>query len=166
MAGTSARGAEPPVLLRAFHPTDEAGVVAVLDATFHSTWAPQLTPAALEARLRDPPGPRYVRERGAEFVVAVDGDAVVGMVHWDGDFVHALHVRPAAQRRGVGHALLSRAEAAIAAAGHSSARLETDTFNTQSRAFYAARGYREIDSYPDHEWDSGLTTLLLAKALG
>ena len=56
-------------------------------------------------------------------------------------------------------------EAEIAAAGFSAARLETDTFNTRSRAFYAGRGYREGDRYPDKEWDSGLTTLLLVKAL-
>ena len=31
------------------------------------------------------------------------------------------------------------------------------------RAFYAARGYREIDRFPDKEWNSGLITLLLAK---
>lgn len=137
----------------------------MLDATFHSTWAPQLTPAALEKRLREPPALAYVRERGAEFVVAADGEAILGMVHWEGDFVHALHVSPAAQRRGVGRALLSHAETAIAAGGHGSARLETDTFNAQSRAFYAGRGYLEVDSYPDQEWDSGLTTLLLEKAL-
>jgi hypothetical protein len=57
------------------------------------------------------------------------------------------------------------AEAEIARAGHAQARLETDTFNTRSQAFYAARGYVEADRYPDHEWNSGLTTLLLVKPL-
>ena len=36
---------------------------------------------------------------------------------------------------------------------------------SRSRAFYAALGYREIDTYPDQEWESGLTTLLLEKPL-
>ena len=40
-----------------------------------------------------------------------------------------------------------------------------DSFNTRSQAFYAARGYREADRYPDLEWNSGLTTLLLVKPL-
>ena len=44
-------------------------------------------------------------------------------------------------------------------------QLETDTFNLRSQAFYAKRGYQELDRYPDGEWNSGLTTLLLAKRL-
>ena len=43
---------------------------------------------------------------------------------------------------------------------------ETDTFNVRSQAFYAARGYQEARRYPDTEWDSGLTTILLVKSLG
>jgi hypothetical protein len=60
---------------------------------------------------------------------------------------------------------MDRAEAAIAEAGFAAARLETDTFNRRSQAFYAARGYREAGRYPDEEWNSGLTTLLLVKPL-
>ena len=58
------------------------------------------------------------------------------------------------------------AEDGMRAAGFDEARLETDTFNTQSRAFYAKHGYAEVDTYPDEEWDSGFTTVLLVKALG
>lgn len=90
----------------------------------------------------------------------------VGFVDWDGDFVNALHVRAAAARTGVGRLLMDKAEADIAAAGFGAARLETDTFNTGARAFYAARGYVEADRYPDTEWNSGLTTILLMKPLG
>jgi ribosomal protein S18 acetylase RimI-like enzyme len=61
---------------------------------------------------------------------------------------------------------MDHAEAEIARAGFASVRLETDTFNTRSQAFYAARGYREAGRYPDTEWNSGLTTLLLVKPLG
>jgi ribosomal protein S18 acetylase RimI-like enzyme len=97
--------------------------------------------------------------------VAERNGAVVGFAHWEGDFVHALHVHSSAARTGVGAALMDAAEAAVAAAGCASARLETDTFNARSQAFYAARGYREVDRYPDEQWASGLTTLLLVKAL-
>ena len=45
------------------------------------------------------------------------------------------------------------------------ARLETDTFNTQSQGFYLALGYREADRYPDLEWHSGFTTILYVKPL-
>ena len=53
----------------------------------------------------------------------------------------------------------------MVAAGHGEARLETDSVNARSLAFYAGHGYREIDRYPDTEWHSGLTTVLLAKRL-
>lgn len=58
------------------------------------------------------------------------------------------------------------AEAEIRRSGFQCVRLETDTFNTRSRAFYAARGFVETDRYPDLEWSSNLTTVLLEKALG
>lgn len=61
---------------------------------------------------------------------------------------------------------MDHAEAEIAKAGFTAARLETDTFNIQARALYESRGYREADRYPDTEWISGLTTILLVKALG
>ncbi len=60
----------------------------------------------------------------------------MGLVHFEGDFVHALHVRPDQTRTGVGAALMDFAERAMAAAGQTSARLETDTFNARSQAFY------------------------------
>ncbi|KCZ82685.1 hypothetical protein HAD_16527 [Hyphomonas adhaerens MHS-3] len=91
---------------------------------------------------------------------------VAGFVHWRDDFVHALHVHSDYARTGVGTQLMDLAESEIGRAGHATARLETDTFNTRSRAFYAARGFREIDQYPDLEWNSGLTTVLLEKILG
>jgi ribosomal protein S18 acetylase RimI-like enzyme len=92
-------------------------------------------------------------------------EPVVGMVHTLGDFIDALHVAPSQQRRGIGALLLAHAEAHMRAQGHRTARLETDTFNTQSRAFYARHGYAEVAMYPDEEWDSGFTTVLLTKAL-
>jgi ribosomal protein S18 acetylase RimI-like enzyme len=60
---------------------------------------------------------------------------------------------------------MDRAEAEAAEAGFAAIRLETDTFNTAAQAFYRARGYREAGRYPDTEWNSGLTTLLLVKDL-
>lgn len=61
---------------------------------------------------------------------------------------------------------MNLAEAEIAGAGFASARLETDSFNLGAQAFYVARGYVEAGRYPDKEWNSGLTTLLLEKRLG
>jgi ribosomal protein S18 acetylase RimI-like enzyme len=145
---------------------DVAGVIEVLLDTYRRTWRPQLTPGAIERIEREDRVGTYVRTSLPAFQVAVAGRRVVGMIHWRGNFVVALHVHGDVQRRGVGRALLAVAEAAIRSAGHAAARLETDSFNTRSLAFYARHGYREIGRYPDTEWDSGLTTLLLEKALG
>ena len=90
---------------------------------------------------------------------------VVGLLDWRDDFIDALHVSPQHQRLGIGAALLHHAETAIARAGHARIRLETDTFNQQARAFYGKQGYAEVDFYPDEEWHSGFTTVLMSKGL-
>jgi ribosomal protein S18 acetylase RimI-like enzyme len=138
---------------------------AILHDTFNSTWLPELTPAAAQRFLDEDRPAAYVRKRSAEFRVAVHHGQVVGFVDWDADFVNALHVHSSHASRGVGSRLMDVAESEIASAGFPNARLETDTFNSRARAFYAKRGYREVDRYPDLEWSSGLTTLLLVKPL-
>jgi ribosomal protein S18 acetylase RimI-like enzyme len=153
------------VLVRRARPADAPALRAILYDTFASTWRPNVTAAAAQAFTdEDRPG-AYVAERGLEFWVAEREAEVVGLVHWQNDFVHALHVRSGRSRRGVGARLMDRAEAEIAAAGFAAALLETDTFNTASQAFYAARGYLEARRYPDEQWASGLTTILLVKTL-
>lgn len=154
------------ILIRRARPDDAAALQAVLYDTFESTWRPQITEAAAQAFLREARPAAYVGERSHLFWVAERGGAVAGFVDWQGDFVNALHVLAAHARQGVGAWLMDHAEAGIAAAGWPASRLETDTFNLRSQAFYAARGYREADRYPDEEWGSGLTTLLLVKPLG
>ena len=146
-------------------PTDSAALVGILHDTFESTWRPQLSPAAVTAYRQGNRPAAYVAERGHLFHVAERAGAVIGLVDWQDDFVHALHVHSAHARSGAGTVLMDLAEAEIARAGFSAARLETDTFNTLSQAFYAARGYTEKDRYPDLEWNSNLTTLFLEKIL-
>jgi len=156
---------DDPIHIRRAQPADAAALVAVLRDTFESTWRPNITPAAARAVLAEDRPSRYVAERGLEFWVAERDGEVVGLVDWQADFVNALHVRASHARQGAGARLMDKAEAEIAAAGFEAARLETDTFNTRSQAFYAARGYIEAGRYPDEEWNSGLTTLLLVKPL-
>lgn len=153
------------IIIRRARSGDAAQLQAILHDTFASTWQPNISDAAAAAFVREDRPAAYVGARGLLFRVAeVDGE-VAGFVDWDGDFVNALHVRSSHARMGLGRRLMDLAEAQIAGAGFASARLETDTFNARSRAFYAARSYREVDRYPDEEWDSGLTTLLLVKPL-
>jgi ribosomal protein S18 acetylase RimI-like enzyme len=154
-----------PIQLRRATTADAPALRAILRDTFESTWRPNITAQAAEAVLREDRPAAYVAEKGLAFWVAErDGD-VVGLVHWEGDFVHALHVLASHARTGVGARLMDHAEAEIAASGFPAARLETDTFNQRSQAFYAARGYVEAGRYPDEEWNSDLITLLLVKPL-
>jgi ribosomal protein S18 acetylase RimI-like enzyme len=67
--------------------------------------------------------------------------------------------------KGIARTLMAFAEDGMRAEGVALARLETDTFNTQSQGFYLALGYREADRYPDLEWHSGFTTILYVKRL-
>ncbi|MFN3387509.1 MAG: GNAT family N-acetyltransferase [Allosphingosinicella sp.] len=151
--------------IREARPGDREALVALLHDSFRTTWRPQVRAEAWRRWLEEDKAAAYVDAMSAEFLVAEADGAVAAMAHWRGDFVHALHVHSRFRRRGLGSLLLRRAEADIAAAGHASARLETDSFNRTSRSFYAAHGYCEVSSRPDAEWDSGLTTLLLEKRL-
>ena len=154
-----------PLMIRTARPDDAAALEDVLTRTYEGTWQPQMTPEKYRYFLDSGKIPRYVAERGARFHVCEVEGRVAGMVDWEQNFIWALHVHPDLQRRGVGAALLAVAEAGMRADRHAEARLETDTFNTQSRAFYGKHGYAEVDTYPDEEWDSGFTTVLLVKPL-
>ncbi|CAM3055483.1 GNAT family N-acetyltransferase [Cupriavidus taiwanensis] len=146
-------------------PSDAQAVEAILIDTYLGTWKPQLTPAAAAAFEQQGKTRSYVEARLQEFHVACVNGVPAAMVDWENNFIWALHVGRTWQRMGLGGALLAHAEAAVARAGHREVRLETDTFNQQSRAFYRRQGYAEIDFYADESWDSGFTTVLLSKAL-
>ena len=154
----------PDTLVRRARSGDAPALRAILHDTHESTWFPTVTPAAAEAFRKEDRPAAYVAARGLQFWVAERDGEMVGFVDWDGDFVNALHVRSNDARMGVGSRLMDKAEADIERSGFTAARLETDTFNARSQAFYAHRGYREADRYPDKEWNSGLTTMLLVKA--
>ncbi|WP_322881248.1 GNAT family N-acetyltransferase [Pandoraea sputorum] len=158
----------PDIVLREAREADIDALTQLLMQTYRTTWAPMLRPEVAAAFASGERTRAYVQTHWHEFVVAVpiaSDDEVVGMVHVVGDFIDALHVTPSQQRRGVGALLLAHAESKMRSLGHPLARLETDTFNVQSRTFYVRNGYREVATYPDEAWDSGFTTVLLTKAL-
>jgi putative acetyltransferase len=69
--------------------------------------------------------------------IAVDG-AALGWVEVDRDRVAALYVSPPCSRRGIGSALLARAEHSIQSSGYAMARLES---SQNALDFYLRRGY-------------------------
>ncbi|MGC1548912.1 MAG: GNAT family N-acetyltransferase [Rhodanobacter sp.] len=151
--------------IRVARPTDAEALVALLDDTYRSTWRPHLRPEAAERFEREDRTNRYVAEYIDQFWIAARDHTLCGMVHWRDDFLEALHVSTSHQGQGIGAALLYVAETRMAMAGVSLARLETDTFNLRSRDFYRKHSYQEVAEYPDLEWDSGFTTVLLHKSL-
>jgi len=159
-------GSGDGILLRRAVEADAPELWAILHDTFESTWRPQLSAAAAQAFLIEDRPAAYVARHGTDFRVAEREGAILGLVHWREDFVHALHVRARFARIGVGGRLMDLAETEIARSGFAAVRLETDSFNTAAQAFYRGRGYREAGRYPDTEWNSGLTTMLYVKTLG
>ncbi len=153
------------VTLHAARADNVEGLVALLHETFRSTWQPMLTAAAIERYWRKDVARRYVTEEWPRFIVAEAGDDVVGMIDCDDGFISALHVTDRMRRQGIGRSLLERVEVAAVATGTECLRLETDSFNTAAQALYVSCGFREIDRYPDEEWQSGLTTVLMEKTL-
>ena len=152
--------------IRAARSDDAPALIALLHATFLDTWAPEMSDESLARwRARDDGPEAYVRDKGADFVVAEIDGALAGMIHWHEGFVHALHIDARFRRRGLGAALIAEAEAATRAAGIVRLRLETDTFNAPSQALYRALGFVEIDRYPDAQYDPRITTVLLEKTL-
>ena len=98
-----------------------------------------------KVRIANPFRP-FLRERGPSIVVAELSGEPAGIAARDGtgDYISDLWVEPGREGRGVGSALLSALEAAIAQAGHSSARLEVLTANARALALYRRRGYRPV----------------------
>ncbi|MBD9633742.1 MULTISPECIES: GNAT family N-acetyltransferase [unclassified Pseudomonas] len=154
-----------PLLIRCAEAADTEAILRILGETYQATWKPALSAEAIARFESSAHTSTYVRERLAHFAVACMAGEVVGLLDWRDDFIDALHVSPRHQRLGIGAALLNHAEAAISRNGSACVRLETDTFNQQARAFYGKHGYAEIDYYPDEEWHSGFTTVLMSKAL-
>ena len=72
-----------------------------------------------------------------EIWVAVEG-ATVGWVEVDRDRVAALYISPSFSRRGIGSALLARAETSIRNSGYATARLEA---SQNALGFYLRRAY-------------------------
>ncbi len=138
---------------------------SILRQTFESTWRPHVTAASAEHYISTDIDGRLVDEHGTSMLVALIDRQVAGLVFWRLDFIESLHVGDGFRRSGVGKALLRAVEPEITRAGFAAARLQTDTFNATSRAFYERQGYVEADRYPDTEWNSDLTTILFVKPL-
>lgn len=108
-------------------------------------------------------GPRD--ERTFALVARGEGGAVLGglngVIHWRWLYVAQFYVAPSARGRGVGGALLDRAERLARETG--CVGIYLDTFSPAARAFYERRGFAKsgrIDNFPP-----GAARVFLAKTL-
>jgi GNAT superfamily N-acetyltransferase len=81
--------------------------------------------------------------------IAELGGRLAGVVTTTSDRVDALWIGVTDRRRGIGVALLDRAEREIAERGHSVGRLRCVYSNANAIAFYEARGWTRVRRYPD-----------------
>ena len=83
---------------------------------------------------------------GGNLMVCEDNGCVLGIGHvaatGQDAWVEGIRVRPSARRRGIGSALLARAEEAAAASGAAYARAAIESDNAESLALFGAAGYR------------------------
>ncbi|MBV9783979.1 MAG: GNAT family N-acetyltransferase [Acidisphaera sp.] len=113
------------------------------------------------ARLGKPPGPMlddYPRRiaQGQCWVAEQDGQ-LVGMLvleeSSDGLLLDNVAVAPAAQGRGIGHALIRFTEAEAARRGHRTIRLYTHVLMTENVALYTRAGFIETGRVSEKGYD-------------
>ena len=130
-----------PYDLRPGTPEDADRVKALVDAAY-SHYIPRIgmTPRPMQADYDQVLRERHVTLAETEGELA--GVLVVAMSEEE-FMVENLAVHPAHKGRGLGGALLDRAEALAQANGHTEVRLYTHQKMTENRAIYAHRGYVE-----------------------
>ena len=147
----------PPgtVQVRSYRAGDHAQVMALAPRLAESV-ASWRDPAAVLAAVHGwiQGSIEALSQPGHAVYVAVDGDAIVGVVtvgertHFTGQvdaYVGELAVRPGMERRGIATQLMDAAETWGVRRGLSFLTLETGAANQPARKLYHALGYREED---------------------
>lgn len=103
---------------------------------------------------------------GHRFFAAYEGDAPLGFVsaYRDGDitWLRKLYILPAAQGRGIGHALMATAFEALAPALHH--RLLVNRNNVNAQAFYKRLGFSLIDEVDVRMGDFAFRDFVFSRA--
>jgi GNAT superfamily N-acetyltransferase len=125
--------------MRRAEAADEAALAGIRRSAIVALAVPAMSMEQAETWATRPAADRIARAiRDHDVWVAVEG-AAIGWVEVDRDHLAALYVSPFCARRGVGSALLARAETSIRSSGYATARLES---SQNALDFYLRRGYR------------------------
>lgn len=130
----------PEFRLRRALPEDLAGAVAVWERARWDARQPRLVERTKYSHADNLRHFRDVVMRDNEVWLAVEANAIFGLLALGEHEIDQLHVEPRCQRRGVGTALLDRAKQ-LSPEGLS---LFTHQGNEQARAFYERHGFRPV----------------------
>jgi hypothetical protein len=140
----------------AIRPAEELDVpklVRLLRRSWLVTWAPELPWAAVQAFAAADPAQLHAETGWNSFMVAAQGNMLLGMVHPDRDLIGALHVG-----RPTGMAAWDRScSVRLSGKSHVHTRLRVwkcVASTPGARAFYARRGWVEVRRYPGTECGS------------
>jgi GNAT superfamily N-acetyltransferase len=126
------------IQIRRAEATDEEALARIRRSAILALAVPAMSMEQAEKWATRAAADRIARAiRDDDVWVAVEG-AAIGWVEVDRDRVAALYVSPSCSRRGVGSALLARAETSIRSSGYAMARLES---SQNALDFYLRRGY-------------------------
>lgn len=139
---------------------DDVDAIAVLEADnlAADAWSPALVAEGVTGGL---PTIRYLV---AEVEGAVDGYAVASIVA-DLSELQRIAVTPARRRTGLASALLDAVLVAAREGGADRLMLEVRESKAGARAFYAARGFVEVDRRPRYYRD-GASAVVMRRGLG
>src|SRR5690349_21145488 len=111
--------------IRRAEAADEAVLTSIRRSAILALAVPAMSAEQAEKWAARAVGDRVARAiRDHEVWVAVE-EATIGWIEVDRDRVAALYVSPSSSRRGIGSALLARAETSIRDSGYATARLES-----------------------------------------
>lgn len=129
--------------LRPAVPADALAVACVHVRAWQVGYRGLLPAEYLDSLRAEDRAARYTfgRADGPQTTVAVDGGELVGFATIHGAELCALHVDPDAWGRGVGHALIERARADLAAAGVTEAHVWVLVGNARAERFYQRDGW-------------------------
>ncbi|HEY0606242.1 MAG TPA: GNAT family N-acetyltransferase [Herpetosiphonaceae bacterium] len=126
------------MLIRRATARDEEALARIRRSAILALAVPVLSSEEAERWARSAAADRVARAIHEHQVWVAVEESAVGWVEVDGDRVAALYVAPSWAGRGVGSALLARAESVIQRSGYTTARLEA---SQNALAFYLRRGY-------------------------
>jgi ribosomal protein S18 acetylase RimI-like enzyme len=141
---------------------DVSAVVSLVRRSWLTTWPPEQREGVAERFSRADPPRHYVESNWQKFVVAIDGEALVGMFHIERNCIIAIHVEPSRVRQGIGTRLMSEAERRIRT-DYPEAILEVRARNIEAIEFYKRRGWAECRSYNGTEGGEPVDTIEMTK---